>query len=126
MLDMMKFLKKMKEDRNIFKDVFCERMKDMTIPLTDRWKEFCYAVNNELYSNDRGYIWRSVVAKTELGRELYDDYEDRRSYHSFPDIIEYLEEEMECDDDSEYTVEFLDRLKEEMLQSGYSGFTYDW
>lgn len=104
------------------KEDFIEYFKDKTIPLEDRWEVFAESSNKEVFNNLENRCWNSKVLD-KIGLEWYDDFGiERYTTGEFVDIIEIVKRNYK----NKLTHELVDELKEEMLQSGYSGFVFDW
>lgn len=87
-------------------------------PLNDRWEVY---LNLDLATSP-SWTGGSVIENP------YEDlYMEKTSTHHASDIVDIAYEESKSKDSHvSYTEEDINNLKEELMQSGYSNFTYDW
>jgi hypothetical protein len=107
-----------------FKTDFKTYIADKSLPLEQRWNDFEFAVEKDIFVDVKSYYWDSPTL-TALGFDsYYDDFNlERYSTMTFTDMIEHLGPAYKDEPVSE---ENINIIKEEMLASGYSGFEYDW
>lgn len=101
-----------------------EFIKNKDNPLGRRWTLYCRLIRYGIWrEQDWSVLHLSVL--DEMG--FYDDLE-RYSEQSFPDVFDYIWERLTCDESlsKKEQYEKAYKLQEEMMQSGYSGFQYDW
>jgi hypothetical protein len=117
-------------NREEFREELKEYLRDTFIPLDSRWLVF-------LASQDilPARCWVTSNVMDILTDCLYDDfYIERHETVLFGSIVDRVKEGItaEGEQSSKYTAKFdemykkLPEFKEAVLQSGYSGFVYDW
>jgi hypothetical protein len=107
-----KFLKFEKD----LKDYLIGYFKNKSISLEDRWATFERIGN--IFPIHPWYISLKELDNNDL--EWYADFGyDRYRTVEFLEVVQTIEENDYMDVD-------LNRLKEEILESGYFGFTHDW
>lgn len=117
-----------------FKSSFAEYIKETSVPLEQRWSDFCLAVKRGVYHNvDSGGGYYQVLDNLS-GFSWYDSLHiDRYQTVDLVDLIKMLEEELKANRIESLETKSLpteqsqiDDLKEEILQDGYSHFILDW
>jgi len=100
--------------------IFKEFIKNKKYKLSERWEIFCE--HSEFMLDINPFILRLQKANIEYG-DLYDEVV-RHEIVLLKDFIELINKthgESHCENNVD-----IDQLKEEILETGYSGFTYDW
>lgn len=95
---------------NLKKEVF-EYLKNNSIPLDERWETYL----NLPFQKNQGYYFHS----TTINIDDYTSTLNRYQTYSGEDIVEYFNDQETNQDD-------LKKLKEEILQSGYTHWKLDW
>lgn len=109
-------------------DEVISKLKDISIPVADRWLAFTKLTENKLFVNYELY-GDGFIDTLGSNLTLYDDfYYERCETVEYTSMFEHL---MEAD--GEYQKKLvearennLDAWREAVLASGYSGFKYDW
>lgn len=105
-------------------------LKDKSIPLNERWKVFVEASGGVINKVNSYYMDFQSMTKAGFGGSWYDDfYLDRHQTMELTSLVECLEDRNNLNSDSKrfkMTEEQIEELKEEILQSGYTGFVFDW
>lgn len=117
-----------------FKSNFAEYIKETSVPLEQRWSDFCLAVKRGIYHNVDSGGGHYKVLDNLAGFSWYDSlYIDRYKTVDLVDLIKRLEEELKGNQIKRLETKSLptkqsqiDELKEEILQDGYSHFILDW
>lgn len=119
---MKELINKFVKDKDDFEKQLKNYFKDSSIPVTERWDVFVYANSTKVYHNIKNWIWHCDIIEKTLKLDWYDDfYIEKYQQKSFTDIIECIEENDLIED-----ILLIDKIKEEMLQSEYTGFVFDW
>ncbi len=115
------------------KNEFAEFIKDKSIPLDERWEFFKEAP--EYLKNKSSYI-EHFDAETllEEGEIVWYDefYIERYQECELVNVISSIEDRINSKDDyphsrgADYSVEFLEAFKEEILQKNMHSFVHDW
>lgn len=113
---------------DILKNQFIEYFKDKAVPLEDRWDVYTKACIENVFINEYCWIFHSVVIEDKLKLDYYDDlYIQKYQTISFLDMVEQVEDEVKNNEKFvNFSKSIIDELKEEILQSGYSSFIFDW
>jgi len=102
-------------------------IKDTTFPLVDRWAIFKQASKSAILPY-HDYV-QSLDTFDDLDVSWYDDfYKDRYALVEWIDVIESIEDTgaTKYDGEPNRYFEHIEQVKEEILEMGYAGFTYDW
>lgn len=99
-----------------------EYFKNSNNNFEERWEVFIKAINSNIYRNIN-YYWE-CPEMYELGYDNpYDDLNcEKYEEMNFLKVIDRLNEKF----DHKNKEELINKIKEKMLISGYSGFCYDW
>ena len=125
-------------EKQTFETEFKAFIKDQSIPLDERWDLFKFACENNLFVNVESCGGDSKILDSHSNFTWYDWFRvDRGNTVIYTEIIEHLEYDLRKALDINYkykqldtcllkSQEEIDELKEEFLNTGYSGFVYDW
>lgn len=106
-----------------------EMLKDREIPLDERWAAYTQLVNNHILINIEPY-GDGYLDNLGPNFTLYDDFNaDRYQDVTYTEMYDVI-----MDSDETYKQEFhalkdsnvLKEWQEQVLELGFSGFTYDW
>lgn len=110
---------KVKEDIKQIKINTPKILSDKSVPLEERWKVYLDVEN--LLPIDSIYLELSVDGFNK-SPEYYDDlYVERYQTISYSGLVERLEE-----DEKFSSAEYINALKEKILETGQGGCIYDW
>ena len=133
-----KLLRQKINEKEKFQVEFEALIQDKETPLEKRWHLFEIAVGNDLYVKVDSYVLHLNTLESKKGFSWYDNfYYDRYKTVNLVEVVYNLETylaeiaEPECNWATPEkailkTQEEIDALKEEILQTGYSAFVYDW
>lgn len=102
-----------------------EMLKDQSIPLEDRWSAYTDLVTNHILVNEAS-LADGFISTLGPNMTLYDDFNiDRYCSSTFPEMYDTI---MDAEEDELFAVQTttLPAWQEQVLQSGLSGFEYDW
>lgn len=108
-------LKKISE-RKEFNKWFKVYIANKDIPLEERWRVYCLAVDGGIFISKS--IW--IITLKTIGEWPENKFQRYESVF-LNSIVEGYEDEIDLHPHIN-----LDELKEEILQTGYSHFIYDW
>ena len=129
-------IENIKIQQEAVKKEFAEIIKDQSIPLDERW--FLFKNTPREFKERRGWIvhFDALQEIKNLEYECFEHYERRESIDtveclvdSFADNVYYYinyPEECKERDKEKYTLDRLNRLKEEILSKNLGSFDYDW
>lgn len=104
-------------------------LKDITLPLSERWEAYILLVEKGVLTADEMYGNGNIHVMGD-NFTLYDDFQMER--HETKTFVEIYQHVMEAEGEyEENLVEFRssDRFaewQEAVLKAGYASFTYDW
>lgn len=112
-------LKKFKEMEKDIIEYLTKYIKNKSIPVDERWELF--KQNSERFPIHTWILHFEELEKNDI--EYYDTFGyERYTTVDICDMIESLDDDFNSDDDD---IDF-NKLKEEILQRGYSRFVLDW
>lgn len=129
-------IENIKIQQKAVKKEFAEIIKDQSIPLDERW--FLFENTPRDFKEHCGCIvhFNALQEIKHLEYECFEYYERRESIDTaeclvdlFADnVYSYINypEECEAGDKEKYTLDRLNRLKEEILSKNLGSFDYDW
>ncbi len=112
---MLQRIKNFVEDSNVLEKEYDEYIIDPTVSLDDRWAVFEAAP----FKKKDGFYFSHTAFDVDTHLATLNRHE---TYDAF-DIIEFFSDRKEEYDDFDYQ---LNKLKEEILQSGETEWEYDW
>lgn len=125
-------------EKQMFETEFKSYIKDKKFPLDERWDNFKFACENNIFVNINSCGGDSKILDSYSTFTWYDWFGvNRGNTVIYTDIIEHLEYDLGKALDVTYkykqidtcllkSQKEIDELKEEILATGYSGFIYDW
>lgn len=111
-------IKRLKTLESEVKEYIFKTIKNKTLSLEDRWTLFIE--NKRLFPIKSFLVYYSEIEKN--GVNYYDDFGYEKYQIVYVDeLIDIIEE----GNDSKFSLD-LNKLKEEIMEAGYSGFVFDW
>ena len=117
-----------KRDLDAFSKSAIDSLKDKTILLADRWEAYTQLVKANVFVH-KDVCGDGFIETLDDNATLYDDFNvDRYCTATFVSMYERMMtadpkwDEQVC----EYRDRNLEIWQEQVLQSGYTSFTYDW
>ena len=111
-------IKRLKTLESEVKEYIFKTIKNKTLSLEDRWTLF---IENKRLFPIRSFLVYYQEIETN-GINYYDDFGYERYQTVYVDeLIDIIEE----GNDSKFSLG-LNKLKEEIMEAGYSGFVFDW
>lgn len=122
---MLKRMQLLAEERDILESELKLYFSDTGVPLDARWEAYEYAIKRNLFFKRLTSWYDCPTLEHRIphpaARSLLSPQSSRHEFKTFPGVISTLD-----DFGIKVTEEEIIEMKEQFLQSGYSGFVYDW